>query len=141
MRRPRGSRAPRVLGDRVPARGRDGPGSPFHSGPGTPRRRAPAREAESSARTKYYGEKAREVALRNRVREGELIEAKEAEDRYGRLVGAFRDAVLQLPGTLVQRGWVAREREADVEAVVHHCLRHLAEQGRSAPWTPPEADA
>ena len=71
----------------------------------------------------------------NKVRAGELIEAGEALERWGRIIQAVRDAVLALPGTLVQRGLVAREREADVEALVDHCLRHIA-TGRPEPWTP-----
>ena len=109
---------------------------------GTPRRPHPpaAREAEASARTRYYAAKATETEMRNRVRAGELIEAKAAEERWGGgLVTAIRDAVLQLPGLFVQRAWAPREHEDDMAGAVEHCLRHLAAKGRHEPWTPPEA--
>jgi hypothetical protein len=84
-------------------RARKEPAIPLDSGTGTPRRPrpAPAREAEASACTRYYAAKASETEMRNRVRAGELLEADEAEARWGGIVTAIRDAVLQLPGTLV----------------------------------------
>ena len=120
-------------------RGQKGPEIPLDPGMGTPRRPRPAsaREAEASARSRYYAAKATETEMRNRVRAGELIEADEAVERWGRVAQSIRDAVLALPGVVVERGLVARDREVELTALVEHCLRHLAE--RSDPWMPPGA--
>lgn len=79
----------------------------------------------ASAYERYYTAKAEEQETKNRVRAGQLLEATEAEARWGGLLAEIREAFLNLTAVCVQRGVVARAKEAEHQGLVDGILARL----------------
>lgn len=83
-----------------------------------------------SARDDYYRAQTQKVHMENKVRAGELVEAAAVKVRWGQMVTAFREAMLNLTAVAVQRGVVTREHEDRLQALVDDALHRVAERGR-----------
>jgi len=91
--------------------------------------RPPGRaKGQASQRERLYEAQAIAQELKNRLRRKELVETRDLEVRWSRLVTAFTAAMQNLVGTVVQRGLVAREREAELQALVDDALTRLSER-------------